>query len=323
MKEKIKAFINRLKTASLQNEVLWKNEIQSNKTLGRLMYNSILVLRVVMVLVAAGFFPLDQDFIGRAVVPGIFVLTVPLMFSYKEEFAVWWIKYMNLAALIVAYAFVDMMMTFTVSPLMMFPVVVSSRYFSQNLTIITAIITAVVFGISTWLGALYGLLNMNSVMLPAGTTITSTGTFIGVGIRGLNILDMNLLVKNTMLYYYLPRLFIFILVASVCARISYRGREMINETASITKKTARMESELSLAKDLQASMLPSVFPPFPDHKEFDIYAIMQPAKEIAGDFYDFCMPDENVLPMHCSANMDPVTKETALFFGLSGPGKTT
>ena len=35
------------------------------------------------------------------------------------------------------------------------------------------------------------------------------------------------------------------------------------------------------------------------------------------------MPHENILPMHCSANMDPVTHETAIFFGLSGTGKTT
>lgn len=38
---------------------------------------------------------------------------------------------------------------------------------------------------------------------------------------------------------------------------------------------------------------------------------------------NYIMPHENILPMHCSANMDPVTHETAIFFGLSGTGKTT
>ena len=57
----------------------------------------------------------------------------------------------------------------------------------------------------------------------------------------------------------------------------------------------RLQSELMIASKIQNSMLPNVFPPFPDRKEFDIYALMDPAKEVGGDFYDFFFIDENRL----------------------------
>jgi hypothetical protein len=57
----------------------------------------------------------------------------------------------------------------------------------------------------------------------------------------------------------------------------------------------RLEAELRIARNIQSSMLPRVFPPFPSRKDFDLYAIMEPAKEVGGDFYDFFLLDENKL----------------------------
>ena len=54
-------------------------------------------------------------------------------------------------------------------------------------------------------------------------------------------------------------------------------------------------TELALAGRIQASMLPSVFPPYPDRKDFEIYASMTPAKEVGGDFYDFFRVDDSHL----------------------------
>ncbi len=59
----------------------------------------------------------------------------------------------------------------------------------------------------------------------------------------------------------------------------------------ITAEKERINSELSMASRIQASMLPDIFPAFPDRKEFDIYAAMDPAREVGGDFYDFFMID--------------------------------
>lgn len=55
----------------------------------------------------------------------------------------------------------------------------------------------------------------------------------------------------------------------------------------IAEAAARIDKELEFAKAIQHSALPSVFPPFPNRTEFDIYALMDTAKEVGGDFYDF------------------------------------
>ncbi len=59
----------------------------------------------------------------------------------------------------------------------------------------------------------------------------------------------------------------------------------------------RIGTELKVATQIQADMLPSVFPAYPEHLEFDLYASMTPAREVGGDFYDFFFVDENHLAM--------------------------
>lgn len=58
---------------------------------------------------------------------------------------------------------------------------------------------------------------------------------------------------------------------------------------------ARIDRELEFAKTIQHSAIPSVFPPYPGHNEFDIFATMDTAKEVGGDFYDFYFVGENKL----------------------------
>ncbi len=55
----------------------------------------------------------------------------------------------------------------------------------------------------------------------------------------------------------------------------------------IAEAASRIDQELAIARSIQASALPSVFPPYPERTEFDIWAMTRPAKEVGGDFYDF------------------------------------
>lgn len=72
--------------------------------------------------------------------------------------------------------------------------------------------------------------------------------------------------------------------------------EGINTTVDALKlaidaAAKRLDEELELAKSIQHSALPNIFPPYPDHEEFEIYAAMDTAKEVGGDFYDFFFID--------------------------------
>lgn len=69
-----------------------------------------------------------------------------------------------------------------------------------------------------------------------------------------------------------------------------------NLTRVMTEKE-RIGAELNVATQIQASMLPCIFPAFPEREEFDIYATMQPAKEVGGDFYDFFLIDSDHLAL--------------------------
>lgn len=67
------------------------------------------------------------------------------------------------------------------------------------------------------------------------------------------------------------------------------------ELKRTTSEKEQIESELRIARDIQTSMLPCTFPPFPDRREIDLFAQMDPAKEVGGDFYDFFFINERTL----------------------------
>ena len=72
-------------------------------------------------------------------------------------------------------------------------------------------------------------------------------------------------------------------------------KDHIKQLTETTAARERMESELKIAHDIQMSILPKIFPPFPTRDEFDLFALIEPAKEVGGDFYDFFQISESRL----------------------------
>lgn len=71
----------------------------------------------------------------------------------------------------------------------------------------------------------------------------------------------------------------------------------VKHITAVTAEKERISTELNVAAEIQANMLPGNFPAFPERKEFDLYASMTPAKEVGGDFYDFFLVGHDHLVM--------------------------
>lgn len=93
-------------------------------------------------------------------------------------------------------------------------------------------------------------------------------------------------------------------------------RKHMEELRAVTAKEERIAGELSVATRIQANMLPVDFPPFPERKEFDLYATMNPAKEVGGDFYDFFLIDDDHLAV-VIADVSGKGVPAAMFMAIS------
>ena len=83
------------------------------------------------------------------------------------------------------------------------------------------------------------------------------------------------------------------LLAKSVEKMSVDMKGYISDLTHATAEKERIGAELNVATKIQAEMLPRIFPPFDNHCEIELYATMNPAKEVGGDFYDFFMVDDD------------------------------
>lgn len=294
--EKIKAKEFWLNTLD-DTDVLQNNEIQANKLTGFVMFLGSIILAVVLILSMAGLFQIRKETIGPLVFQGMLELLIPAIICRAVKARKLWLKYVLIIELLIVLARIDSMLMFNSVLIMVIPVVLSSRFFSKRFTVLISVLTAILFAASSFANAWMdtGSLDLNFYEPPVGTVLTVTGN-LQETVRAAGI-DRMVRLKQVMILSYLPKLLVFALIAVICVKIAEKGRMMVEAQESITRKTARIESELNLANSIQAHMLPTIFPPYPECEEVDLYASMKPARAVGGDFYDFFMLDDRHLAM--------------------------
>lgn len=281
-----------LKDIFTTDQIFIRNEIEANSLVSFTMIIMGVAVAVSMILMAAGVFDVDISSEGWTLLRIFLELLIPAILCNIFRGEGKWLKYLMMAELIIVLARVDSILSYNVTLIMVLPVILSCRYYNESFTKLTAVITAILFAVSSFCGTYFGMSgnDLNFITLKEDLSVKAGGD-IFEAVRTAGVVR-EMYTKTYMLQSFLPRLIVFVIIALVCIRISKKGKFMVLEQARISLNTARIESELNLATDIQANMLPSIFPAFPDKQEFDIYATMSPAKEVGGDFYDFFMLDE-------------------------------
>ncbi len=285
---------HRLGQSLTADEMFHETEVQANRLGALILFCSGIILVLILLLAYLGIFPLSAQTIYPPTIQAIVEILILLIFCRLTKNDVWWLKYLLMIGLVIVYARLDSMLTHKAAILMVLPVVFSSRYFSRRLTVFTSLFTTVVFFFSAVWGATHGMINLNIVTMPAGTEIIATGGFLGTAVENAGAAP-DMLIRNTLLYDFLPKWLMFSIASIISCNIARRGREMVVAQHEKDLETARITTELDLAKRIQYDMLPNIFPAFPDRPEFDIYASMDPAREVGGDFYDFFFIDNDHL----------------------------
>ena len=274
-------------------ELFHQNEIEANRLVSLTMMLISAGLGSSWILNIVGIFQLDRLFFTIFVFIAVVCFAAAALVNRKYRGDHPAIKYFLMSMLILVCAMLDAILSYNIALFIVFPLLLSLRYYSERYTIWIAVVSAIAFILSAAIGSWFqlGILDLNFVDV-ANDTLISVGDDLYSAIE-----NAGGFVRSKYFFFYMTEALtakliqyaVFVVIAYLIAR---RGKEMVITQAEISAEASRIESELSVARSIQANMLPVTFPAFPDRDEFDVFATMTPAKEVGGDFYDFFMVDE-------------------------------
>lgn len=285
-----------LKKILSEDDVFWNNEIRANLFVSQMLIILIGVLVITYVLNKVGIFTIPEHQMNVTLLINIPCLLAGTIISGIFKGQKHWIKYMLcIIAQLTAVSLCSIMNIF-VALIVAIPVVLSVRYYSKRLTIVISVLTVIGMACSEIVFGMSEFINLNLVPANPGVYTVLEGEDLRSAVVNQGY-DLQKYLINLFEGSFAPRFLLFTIIAAVCVELASRARNMVLEQQVISQKTEGIKTELTMATSIQASSLPKIFPPFPDRKEFDIYAKMDPAKEVGGDFYDFFLVDNDHLAL--------------------------
>lgn len=257
-----------------------ENETEANHYAAKCLVICSAVCAAAWFLTIIRLFILPLEIMNPAMPVIILFFLIPTLICKLTGGKKWWVKY--------AVLFCAVMGIFILSSAMpkhgvltwTMPLMLSCHYYSKKLSRMTLIVSQILFSASIYIGMYFG--EWDQILLDAAYY---SGPRV---ITGKKLYDATI-------FFVLTRAAVLFGLSFICTTMAERTRRLLERQAKDSEERQRIETELDVANRIQADMLPCIFPAFPERPEFDIYAVMNPAKEVGGDFYDFFMVDERHL----------------------------
>nr|WP_320024579.1 PP2C family protein-serine/threonine phosphatase [uncultured Acetobacterium sp.] len=262
------------------NKIFIENEDKANQYAAKCLTIVAAIVGIVWILNFVNFFIISDTLMNIAMPISITLFLLPSLMIKVISGPKWYLKYLIMACTILGMTSLSTMMTYHTVLAWICPLLISCHYYSKKFTAWTLAGSVIFMTIAIFAGLYIGLWDSNMM-----------AEMDGVEER---VITASILIR-TFKFYYLPRVFTLIAVAPICVTLMDRTRELLNKQKKDSEEKERISAELNVATEIQTSMLPSIFPAFTNREEFDIYATMQPAKEVGGDFYDFFSIDDDHL----------------------------
>lgn len=265
------------KEAEIDNELFLKNELDTNKSVTKLLSFYVIVFCLLIPLSHFKGFLDFGDFLFEVPIATA-ICVIPIVGFYVLKNNTTWMKYLLIISLVVVGALADGFFSYYAWVLMICPVYISSRYYSVKFTIIISGITLVLYLLVS-IFAYYGELTYFN--------------FSNYRMRNLGFGHYNTMSSYLATHYFIKSFF-YVIPMVISILHANNGRRMVRKQASVTNKVSEIQFEFSTAERVQQRVLPNVAL-LSDLDSLDVSAMMKPAKQTAGDFYDFFKVDDNTL----------------------------
>ncbi len=289
------------KKRAIDSRTLQENEYSANKALAfGCAFGSFLML-LIWVFYITGVFELGMQSIMtilNIVIPISMVLLLTPLFFYKTKYIKQpWFKYYLLSLFIFVVSVINVIIPKHSLLGWAVIIVLACHYYSPRTSLAIFISVSIMMLLCMYFAMLFGewdpylMGGMDNTGIDESMKIETSD--VNERIEYLNSLMQygeNRYVK-IVVYYYMSRMVLLTLMFFISLQLTIRTEKLLKKDSDFTKDKEKIAAELGIASNIQVGILPREFP---NTSEFELYAIMDPAKEVGGDFYDFymCNPHE-------------------------------